>query len=75
MIDVKSLPERMKVWFTPQMFMGDESLLEELKGIAAQYDSLSGDMKMKTFDELMAEWDKIQAELWRRYVAEILNQE
>lgn len=75
MIDLHKLPDRMKVWFTPQMMAPDDVILKELEGIAAQYDALGGDLKMGTFDRLMEESDKLQAELWRRHVEKILNQE
>lgn len=74
MIDPNSLSDRMKVWFTPQMLAPDDVILKELECIAAQYDALGGDLKMGTFDALMAESDKLQAELWRRHVEKILNQ-
>jgi hypothetical protein len=50
------------------MIAPDKVIMEELQGIAAQYDAAGGDLKMSAFDQLMAESDKLQAELWRRAV-------
>lgn len=68
-----NISDRMRAWFTPSMLTPDDVLMDLLEGIAAQYDALGGDMKMGTFDELMAESDKIQAELWRRHITKTLE--
>ena len=60
--------DRMRAWFTPQMLAPDGVIMKELEGIAHQYDAAGGELKVRAFDELMVESDKLQAELWRRAV-------
>jgi hypothetical protein len=72
---LKQLPERMKVWLTPQMVAPDTVLFQRLSELAAEYDAAQGDGTLTTgqIDKIFAESDKIQAELWRRYVAKVVD--
>jgi hypothetical protein len=66
---MKEFSPRMMAWFTPSMIASTEFLVSRLEELAAEYDAANGDLKTKRFDEIMAESDKIQAELWRRHVS------
>lgn len=73
MTNLDNLPDRMMVWFTPQLLMSTEMILQRLESLAAEYDkgAEAGTMTVGEMDKIFAKSDKLQAELWRRFVQEL----
>lgn len=68
------ITDRMAVWFTPQMLAPESILMARLEELVAEYDEKSKGLTVGRFDEIMAESDKIQAELFRRIIQETMSE-
>lgn len=73
---LSAINNRMAVWFTTQMIAPDSVLLGRLEELAAEYDAADDDDTLTTgrFDAIMVESDKIQAELFRRLINELMDE-